>query len=62
MVNMTEDEFTRCIQSYEDRGYWAAAGHWFAAGVVITALVALPLAYIGASMGLYLGVQQEVKK
>ena len=62
MITMSEEEFTRCIKAHEDRGYWAAAGHWFAAGVVITALVALPLAYIGASMGLYLGVQHEMKK
>lgn len=62
MITMSEEEFMRCTKGYEDRGYWAAAKHWFAAGVVVAGLVALPLAYIGVGMGLYLGVQQEMKK
>lgn len=61
-VTMTLAEFQQCIKAYEDKGFWSGAPYWIATGIVVTALVALPLAYIGASMGLFLGIQQEVKK
>ena len=59
MVNMTEDEFTRCIQSYEDRGYWAAAGHWFWAGVLASLIIVMPLVVFGVSSGIFIGIQQK---
>ena len=62
MITMTEDEFTNCMQQYEDKGYWPGLKHGFAAGMVATALVVTPLVMFAVSMGLYVGIQQEMKK
>jgi hypothetical protein len=62
MITMSEEEFMRCTKGYEDRGYWEGIKHGGVIGVVVASVLITPLVAFGVGSGIYLGVQQEVKK